>query len=75
MDWQDCHFARLQEVADRKATGKRMNGLSARIDGGNARRGYDDHAFGFLQLKITQESRLARARLSCEENVRIGVLD
>ena len=52
-----------------------MNGLSARIDGGNARRSHDDHSLGFLQLKVAQESRLARARLSREENVRIGVLD
>jgi hypothetical protein len=50
-----------------------VDGLSARIDGSHARGCHYDHAFVGLQWKVLQKSGLSRARLSCEEDVRVGV--
>ena len=52
---------------------KRVDGHTARIDGGDARRGYDRHAFGLVCFELAQESSFAGARFSGQEDVFVRV--
>ena len=73
----EAEVRRFAFAAGERAEGQleeRMEGDAARVDGGHAGGGGDDHLLGQALLERAQEGGLARARLAGQEEVPPGAL-